>query len=162
MFDRNGFMNWLEETFITNSFGRNIVSEIIEYAYEHQNVSLDQFAYFVSDLLPEVEFLEVARFCSDNMLTDTTLVLLDRKDGWLIMRLHLYYRDKGWENRGACANNYNLLVNTERKEYKIYVSPFYGYERSSDIEVKRKSDILNYIEYLKENGFVDAVEIYCG
>ena len=59
MFDRNGFMNWLEETFITNSFGRNIVSEIIEYAYEHQNVSLDQFAYFVSDLLPEVEFLEV-------------------------------------------------------------------------------------------------------
>ena len=36
MFDRNGFMNWLEETFITNSFGRNIVSEIIEYAYEHQ------------------------------------------------------------------------------------------------------------------------------
>ena len=162
MFDRNGFMNWLEETFITNSFGRNIVSEIIEYAYEHQNVSLDQFAYFVSDLLPEVEFLEVARFCSDDMLTDTTLVLLERKDGWLIMRLHLYYRDKGWENRGACANNYNLLVNTERKEYKIYVSPFYGYERSSDIEVKRKSDILNYIEYLKENGFVDAVEIYCG
>lgn len=162
MFDRNGFMNWLEETFITNSFGRNIVSEIIEYAYEHQNVSLDQFAYFVSDLLPEVEFLEVARFCSDDMLTDTTLVLLDRKDGWLIMRLHLYYRDKGWENRGARANNYNLLVNTERKEYKIYVSPFYGYERSSDIEVKRKSDILNYIEYLKENGFVDAVEIYCG
>lgn len=69
MFDRNGFMNWLEETFITNSFGRNIVSEIIEYAYEHQNVSLDQFAYFVSDLLPEVEFLEVARFCSDDMLT---------------------------------------------------------------------------------------------
>ena len=41
MFDRNGFMNWLEETFITNSFGRNIVSEIIDYAYEHQNVSLD-------------------------------------------------------------------------------------------------------------------------
>ena len=80
----------------------------------------------------------------------------------MITRLHLYYRDKGWENRGACANNYNLLVNTERKEYKIYVSPFYGYERSSDIEVKRKSDILNYIEYLKENGFVDAVEIYCG
>ena len=78
------------------------------------------------------------------------------------MRLHLYYRDKGWENRGACANNYNLLVNMESKEYKIYVSPFYGYERSSYIEVKRKSDILNYIEYLKENGFVDAVEIYCG
>lgn len=81
MFDRNGFMNWLEETFITNSFGGDIVLEIIEYAYDHQNVSLDQFAYFVSDLLPEVEFLEVARFCSDDMLTDTTLVLLDRKDG---------------------------------------------------------------------------------
>ena len=78
------------------------------------------------------------------------------------MRLHLYASDKGWANRGSHTKNYNLLVNTERKEYKIYVSPFYGYERSSDIEVKRKSDILNYIEYLKENGFVDAVEIYCG
>ena len=46
MFDRNGFMNWLEETFITNSFGRNIVSEIIEYAYEHQNVSLQSVCIF--------------------------------------------------------------------------------------------------------------------
>ena len=78
------------------------------------------------------------------------------------MRLHLYYRDKGWENRGACAHNYNLVVDLGNKTYKIYVSPFYGYERSSDIEVKRKSDIMDYIEYLKENGFVDTDEIYCG
>ena len=162
MFDRNGFMSWLEETFITNSFGRNIVSEIIEYAYEHQNVSLDQFAYFVSDLLPEVEFLEVARFCSDDMLTDTTLVLLERKDGWLIMELHLYYLDRKWTKRRDCGHHYNLVVDLDNKTYKIYVSPFYGYERSNDIEVKRKSDIIDYIEYLKENGFVDTDEIYCG
>ena len=162
MFDRNGFMSWLEETFITNSFGRNIVSEIIEYAYEHQNVSLDQFAYFVSDLLPEVEFLEVARFCSDDMLTDTTLVLLERKDGWLIMELHLYYLDKNWKQRRDCGHHYNLVVDLDNKTYKIYVSPFYGYVRSNDIEVKRKSDIIDYIEYLKENGFVDTDEIYCG
>ena len=109
------------------------------------------------------------------------------------MKLHLYYLDRRWTKRGDCAHNYNLVVDLDNKTYKIYVSPFYGYECSSDIEVKsnlvvdldnktykiyvspfygyecssdievkRKSDILNYIEYLKENGFVDTDEIYCG
>ena len=78
------------------------------------------------------------------------------------MELHLYYLDKNWKQRGDWAHNYNLVVDLGNKTYKIYVSPFYGYERSSDIEVKRKSDIMDYIEYLKENGFVDTDEIYCG
>lgn len=78
------------------------------------------------------------------------------------MELHLYYLDRKWTKRRDCAHNYNLVVDLDNKTYKIYVSPFYGYECSSDIEVKRKSDILNYIEYLKENGFVDTDEIYCG
>lgn len=78
------------------------------------------------------------------------------------MKLHLYYLDRRWTKRGDCAHNYNLVVDLDNKTYKIYVSPFYGYECSSDIEVKRKLDILNYIEYLKENGFVDTDEIYCG
>lgn len=78
------------------------------------------------------------------------------------MELHLYYLDRKWTKRGDCAHNYNLVVDLDNKTYKIYVNSFYGYERSCDIEVKRKSDILNYIEYLKENGFVDIDEIYCG
>lgn len=78
------------------------------------------------------------------------------------MELHLYYLDRKWTKRGDCAHNYNLVVDLDNKTYKIYVSHFYEYERSSDIEVKRKSDIMDYIEYLKENGFVDTDEIYCG
>ena len=78
------------------------------------------------------------------------------------MKLHLYYLDRRWTKRGDCAHNYNLVVDLDNKTYKIYVSPLCGYERSSDIEVKRKSDIMDYIEYLKENGFVDTDGIYCG
>ena len=78
------------------------------------------------------------------------------------MELHLYYLDRKWTKRGDCAHNYNLVVDLDNKTYKIFVSPFYEYERSNDIEVKRKSDIIDYIEYLKENGFVDTDEIYCG
>lgn len=78
------------------------------------------------------------------------------------MELHLYYLDRKWTKRGDCAHNYNLVVDLDNKTYKRYVSPFYGYERSNDIEVKRKSDIIDYIEYLKGNGFVDTDEIYCG
>ena len=54
------------------------------------------------------------------------------------MELHLYYLDKRWTKRGDCAHNYNLVVDLDNKTYKIYVSPFYGYECSNDIEVKRK------------------------
>jgi len=32
---------------------------------------------------------------------------------------------------------------------------FYGYYKPEDIEVKRKSDIEDYIEYLKKNGFTE-------
>ena len=44
----------------------------------HENTSLDQFAYYISDILPEVEFLDVARFCKDNILTQNTLKQLNR------------------------------------------------------------------------------------
>lgn len=78
-FDLDGFMEWIEETFDTDSFARQIVLQIVEYAHKYEHISKDQFAYFVSDMLPEVEFLEVAKFCEDKILTNGTLKQLGRK-----------------------------------------------------------------------------------
>ena len=77
-FDSNGFMEWLEENFSVDNFGRQIVLHIIDYAHKHEHISLDQFAYYVSDMIPEVEFLDVARFCEDAILTKGTLRELGR------------------------------------------------------------------------------------
>ena len=74
------------------------------------------------------------------------------------MRLHLFWIDKKWKVKG-CADNYNLIVNMGNKTYKVYVNAFYGYYRAEDIEVKKKSDITDYIEYLKENGFKEVEQI---
>ena len=43
----------------------------------------------------------------------------------------------------------------ENKSYKVYTNAFYGYYHPEDIEVKKKSDIEDYIEYLKRNGFTE-------
>lgn len=70
------------------------------------------------------------------------------------MKIHLYWLDKNWHERGY-ANNYNLIVYMEDKTYKVYTNAFYDYRWPEDIEVKKKSDITDYIEYLKENGFTE-------
>lgn len=68
------------------------------------------------------------------------------------MRLHLFYLDKEWKEKGA-AENYNLSINMENRTYKIYTDAFCGYYELEDIEVKKKSDIDEYVKYLKKNGF---------
>lgn len=70
-FDKDGFMSWLEETFggFDNCFLRELVENIIEYAHKWEHVSKDQFCEFIYDMLPEVEFGEVAMFCEDEILT---------------------------------------------------------------------------------------------
>ena len=73
------------------------------------------------------------------------------------MRLHLFWLDKNWKKRG-CANNYNLVIDMENKTYKVYTNAFYGYYHPEDIEFKKKSDIEDYIEYLKRNGFMEMEE----
>lgn len=74
------------------------------------------------------------------------------------MRLHLFWIDSKWKKKG-CADNYNLIVEMERKVYKVYVNPFLAYHRSEDIEVKRRSDIVGYVEYLKQNEFTEVETI---
>lgn len=75
------------------------------------------------------------------------------------MRLHLFWLDKRWRDNGGCANNYNLIVDMEKKIYKVYTNPFYGYDRAEDIEVKWKTDITDYANYLKENGLKEVEDI---
>lgn len=71
-FNKTAFMEYLEKTFggFENSFLREIVENVIAYANMYERVSKDQFVYFVSDILPEVEFGEVAAFMDDGCLTD--------------------------------------------------------------------------------------------
>lgn len=74
------------------------------------------------------------------------------------MKIHLFWIDKNW-NKNGVANNYNLIIDMENKTYKTFVNPFYGYYKTEDIEVKRKSDIIDYVTYLKENGFKETERI---
>lgn len=71
-FYRAGFMAYLEKTFngFDNSFLRDTVTNIIDYAQKWEHVSKDQFCSFLSDMLPELDFSEVAAFCEDDILTD--------------------------------------------------------------------------------------------
>ncbi len=75
------------------------------------------------------------------------------------MRLHLFWIDKKWKKNGGCADNYNLIVDMGNKTYKLFVNPYYAYHRAEDIEVKKKSDITDYMKYLKENGFKEVEQI---
>lgn len=77
-FNQNNFMTWMENEFYLNNYSIQTILSLINYAYVHENTSLDQFAYYISDILPEVEFLDVARFCKDNILTQNTLKQLNR------------------------------------------------------------------------------------
>lgn len=85
-FNEKAFTEWLEEKYDLNSYAVEMVTNIIEYAHKWEHVSKDQLAYFISDLLPEVEFEEVAQFCEDCMLTDGTLRALGRNKEENIMR----------------------------------------------------------------------------
>lgn len=55
------------------------MENIIEYGFKYEMISKDRFCYWLSDMLPEVEFLEVAKFCADGYLTNVTLEQLKRK-----------------------------------------------------------------------------------
>ena len=61
--------------------------------------------------------------------------------------------DKNWKGRGY-ANHIHLTVNFTNKTYKKainYTVPLFGH---NSIEVKRKSEISEYIEYLERiHGF---------
>ena len=68
-FNRQGFRMYMWNEFSLDQFARELVDNILTYANKDHSASKDQFAYFVSDMIPEIEFGEVAAFCDDSVLT---------------------------------------------------------------------------------------------
>lgn len=70
-FDKIGFMHWLYEEFPSvfkgNTFAVDMAENIIDYGLKHCNHSKEQLAYFISDMIPEVEYCEVVDFCSSDI-----------------------------------------------------------------------------------------------
>lgn len=71
-FHKQEFMTYLKDQFpdpFSTHFTWDMVENLIDYAEENENHSKDQLCYFLSDILPEVEFGEVAAFMPDELLT---------------------------------------------------------------------------------------------
>lgn len=71
-FNKQAFMMYLEKTIngFNQPFFRELVENLIEYGLKHEHVSKDMFCYWLSDLLPEIQFGEIAAFMSDKCLTE--------------------------------------------------------------------------------------------
>ena len=84
-FDAGKFYDFLSEKHkfdkYEDAFAIDLVQNIVGYAHENEHVVKDQFAQFITDMIPGVTFLEVASFCEDKILTDNTLAQLGRKRG---------------------------------------------------------------------------------
>ena len=74
--------------------------------------------------------------------------------------ISLHYMDKDWMRSGrGYANNVHLIVDFENHRYRYLVNysvPQFGANR---IEVKRKSDIEDYVKYLKAYDFIETDEL---
>ena len=70
-FDKDEFIKYLAIEFngFENSFQRELVENLIDYANVHECVSKDQRVYWLSDIIPEITFGEVAMFMDDDCLT---------------------------------------------------------------------------------------------
>ena len=70
-FRKEDFMSYLSDTFegFNNSFLRDTVENLIDYAMENQNTRKGQLVYFLCKILPELELGEIALFEHDENLT---------------------------------------------------------------------------------------------
>lgn len=78
-FNKEGFMKWLKEEFpgvIDTHWNYDLVENIIDYAMENKNTDDDELAIFLSSMLPEIEYIEIAKFCDEDMLSNFTLEFL--------------------------------------------------------------------------------------
>lgn len=68
------------------------------------------------------------------------------------MRLHLWWFDNNWQQRGY-AKHLHLFIYFDEKKYVLRENMYYGYDGREHIQVKRKSDLTDYVEELIRNGF---------
>lgn len=72
-FNEEKFIEWLDNRVGVNNFGKELVSNIIGYAHVHEHIAKDQFVEFLAELIPGIEFFDVAEFCEENILTNDTI-----------------------------------------------------------------------------------------
>lgn len=80
-FDREGFIEYIEDRYELNPYALQIVYNIIDEAQKHHHVSKDMFAEFLYDMLKGIDgidFLKIAEYCESCILTDSTLKELGR------------------------------------------------------------------------------------
>lgn len=71
------------------------------------------------------------------------------------MTISLHYLDKNWAKSGkGCADNIHLIVDFDNKVYKYVKNCCTPSFEPGHIEVKRKSDIDDYVKYLEKYGFI--------
>lgn len=70
-FDKIAFLVWICDEYEIDpvSWDYHLLVNLIEYGLAHHNNSKDQLAYFLSDIIPEVEFEDIAKFCDNSILT---------------------------------------------------------------------------------------------
>lgn len=130
-FDKDGFMAYLESEFsgFNNPFLRETIGNVVDFALENYNDSLDQVCYFLADILPEVEYADVVAFLDDSKLTAHGREVKAES-------LHLMY-EKALENKFYTVeeiNNWPLqitdLIATYEELYSVpeaeCVTKYYG------------------------------------
>lgn len=51
-------------------FAVRFLERVIDYGIEHKNVSKNQLAYFLHEIIPDVEFAEIVAYCANDILTN--------------------------------------------------------------------------------------------
>ena len=71
-FDKEDFLWYVARNYIKHACGYadDMVENLVNYAIKNEHVSKDQLCYFLADMLPEIEFAEVAQFAEDDILTE--------------------------------------------------------------------------------------------
>lgn len=86
-FNRAGFLNYYESCKYTSmdNLSYQLINNIVCYGMEQKNNAKDQLVYFITDLVPRLDFGEVAAFCDDAHLTNYGLAekekYLEEKSG---------------------------------------------------------------------------------
>lgn len=71
-FDKDDFLWYVSRNYLqhTNTYAADLVENLVNYAIKNEHVSKDQLCYYLADMLPEIEFEEVAQFADDSILTE--------------------------------------------------------------------------------------------
>lgn len=122
-FDKTAFMEYIDYLFEpVEGYGRAVIYNIIAYANKHEHIAKDGFAIFISDMLPEISFGEVAAFCEDCCLT---------RDG-IREKEKFWMAHSGNDMRYLCSQCVQAIESREGPQFK---HPFYQEDDDDDLVI---------------------------